>query len=91
MAISKAAIHKQLSNDSEFRKRYQFAREFAADMFYGEIIAIVDASPSRGFMRPSLALMKNWWPKNKSKASKRRQALIRAIQLLERYHANSAH
>ena len=42
--ISKAAIHKQLSRDLEFRKQYQFAREFGADMIGGQIIDIVDSS-----------------------------------------------
>ena len=88
LAISKAAIHKQLSRDPEFRKRYQFAREFGADMIRDQIIDTF--SKSRGVKRPSLAIMKNWWPKNKSKRSKRRENLIQAIQLLERYHAHSA-
>ena len=56
-AMSEAAIHKQLSRDPEFRKRYQFAREFGADMIHDQIIDIL--SQNRGVKRPSLAIMKN--------------------------------
>jgi hypothetical protein len=84
LAISKAAIHKQLSRDLEFRKQYQFAREFGADMICGQIIATVDSSTNRGFKRPSLAIIKNWWPKNKSK---KRESLIQVIRLLDLAHS----
>lgn len=84
-AISKAAIYKQLSRDPEFKRQYQLAREFGADMICGQVIHLVD----RGVRKPSLAIMKNWWPKNTSRASKRRAALIRAIRLLNLYATHS--
>jgi hypothetical protein len=62
------------------------AREFGADIIYGQIIAIVDSSRNRGF-GASLAIMKNWWPKNKSKENKERERLIRVIRLLNLYLA----
>lgn len=89
-AMSQAAIHKQLSRDPEFRRRYQLAREFGADMIcdrIGRIIDLVDSSQNRGFKRPSLAIIKNWWPKNQSK---KRESLIRAIRLLDLCLAHSA-
>lgn len=79
LSISPAAIYKQLANDLELKKEYQFAREFGTGMIYDKSIDLVDI----GFKRPSLAIMKNWWPKHKSKATKRREAILQAMRLAD--------